>query len=463
MKKSLIALSILLINTSFAYEAAITERVAGKEELNAKEVVFLSGEPVVFEGTLEYEESIKGEEETREYTYNLEAEDGSSLRRELEYTITKQEKANGQIVSSWTLEEYSETLSINNINYTLKSYDISRTQIDDVKPVGNYYSGNINLEKTYTSDNDRITLVGTGNIYGYDTAWAKNETINMTYTVSSKNKDWTGKYTTTHSDTDQKKIKNVKNSITQISFNDSYVVLENNINTLKYNSEMPEFYNGKALEYIIRDSASYKYESFPVENRMASYNLTGLTGHWGESAIRQAFALEYMDEWKNGVTSPDSGVTRGEFAKIMALVLKLDTDEYEEHEMTFRDVFESNKYYDYIRTLNAIGVVSGDSVTKFSPNRIVTRAEAVKMIINAIGFENKAPEAMPNLNFSDVDEIPAWAVKFIYVANAIGLVNGDENGNFMPNKQLTKAEIATITNNLVKYLTEEITTEYILQ
>jgi hypothetical protein len=97
------------------------------------------------------------------------------------------------------------------------------------------------------------------------------------------------------------------------------------------------------------------------------------------------------------------------------------------------------------------------------PNRIVTRAEAITMIINAIGFENKAPEALPNLKFTDVDEIPAWAVKFIYVANDIGLVNGDENGNFMPSKQLTKAEIATISNNLVKYLTEEITTEYVLK
>ena len=30
---------------------------------------------------------------------------------------------------------------------------------------------------------------------------------------------------------------------------------------------------------------------------------------------------------------------------IMALVLKLNTNEYAEHQMTFRDVFESNKYY----------------------------------------------------------------------------------------------------------------------
>ena len=462
MKKSLIAL-ILLTSISFAYEPVITQQVAGKEELNAKEVVFLSGEPIVFEGTLEYEQSIKDKEETREYSYTLESEAGDTLRRELEFSITKQEKSNGQIVSSWVLEDFSETVKIGNKSYVLDRYNISRTQIDDVKPVGNYFSGNINLEKIYTADKDKIKVVGTGSIFGYDTAWAKNETTQMTYTVSSKEGDWTGKYTISLSDTDQKKIKNVQNSVTQISFNDSFVVLENNISTLKYSSEMPEFYNGKALEYIVKDTDSYKYESFPVENRMASYNLSGVRGHWGEAAIRQAFALEYMDEWQNGVTSPDSGVTRGEFAKIMALVLKLDTKEYAEHEMTFRDVTEKNKYYDYIRALNAVGVVSGESSTKFIPNRIVTRAEAVTMIVRAIGFENKAPEALPNLRFADAEEIPAWAVKFIYVANSIGLVNGDENGNFMPSKQLTKAEIATISNNLVKYLTEEITTEYILR
>lgn len=462
MKRFIALSALLLISTSFAYEPVITQRVAGKEELNAKEVVFVSGEPVVFEGTLEYEESVKNDAETRVYEYDLKTDAGDTLKRELEFSIEREEKNNGQIVSKWVLDEYSESIKIGDITYALENYDISRTQIDDVKPVGNYFAGNISLEKRYTADTDTITIVGTGNIYGYDTAWAKNETIKMTYTVSSEENDWTGKYIITKSDTDQKKIKQIENTITQISFDDSYVILENNISTLKYSSEMPEFYNSKALEYIIKENGSYKYESFPVENRMASYNLSGVKGHWGASEIKKAFALEYMDEWQNGITSPDSGVTRGEFSKILALVLKLNLNDYEEFEMKFRDVTENNKYYNYIKALNAEGVVSGESATKFMPNQIITRAQAVTMIINAIGFENKAPEVMPNLKFADVDEIPAWAVKFIYVANDIGLVNGNENGEFMPNKQLTKAEIATISNNLVRYLTEDLSEEYIL-
>lgn len=460
MKKAVILLSLLLMNISFAYEPVITQMVQGEEALNVKEIVFISGEPIVFEGTLLYEQNKKGEFETRTYEYDMSSAAGDLMTRELEFTISTEEKSNGQIVTSWVLDEYEEGYTIGEKAYVLSKYNFSRTQIDDVKPVGNYFAGNINIEKIFTGDEEeRIKVTGSGDVYGYDTAWAKNETVSMNYTVS--NGEWSGTYSTITSDTDQKKVKNVKNSISQISFNDSYVILENNISTIKYSSEMPEFYNGKALEYIVKTSDAYKYESFPIENRLASYNLSGIRGHWGEGEIRKAFALEYMDEWTNGITSPDSGVTRGEFAKIIALVLKLDTNEYVDHQMTFRDVTENNKYYEYIRALNAVGVVSGDSKTKFMPNRIVTRAEAITMIINAIGFENKAPEALPNLKFSDIDEIPTWAIKFIYVANNIGLVKGDTNGNFMPNKQLTKAEIATISNNLVRYLTEEITAEYI--
>jgi len=84
------------------------------------------------------------------------------------------------------------------------------------------------------------------------------------------------------------------------------------------------------------------------------------------------------------------------------------------------------------------------------------------MIINALGFEDKAPEPLPLLTFNDSSDVPSWAEKYIYMGHKIGLINGDENGNVMARKQLTKAEIATITNNMVRYLIEELSEEYIL-
>ena len=112
--------------------------------------------------------------------------------------------------------------------------------------------------------------------------------------------------------------------------------------------------------------------------------------------------------------------------------------------------------------LTKAGVVEGTGKSKFQPNAVISRAEAMTMIINALGFQDKAPEPLPLLTFSDSSDIPNWAEKYIYMAHKIGLINGDENGNVMARKQLTKAEIATITNNLVKYLIEELGEEYIL-
>lgn len=478
MKKFLILFSlILLCSKTYAYEPAITQYVAGNKELNCKEIIFISGKPVELEGTVSISESNKGESATESYTYSLSDKNGNTLSRDLEFEITFSEKSNGQISKVWSLTDFSESIVIDSTTYTLEKYDYSKTRLDDVKPVGTYFAGNINVNKIYSdgSENGEIRLRGTGNLYGYETSWANNETVNMTYTISvtpDEGKGWSGKYRTTTSDTDKKNIIYIENRPTEISFDGGFMTSENNISTLRYYSELPEFYETKMLNYIVTDEGALKYESFPVETRLANYSLPGIKGHWGEKAIRQAFALEYMDEWKNN-TTPNSGVTRGEFAKIISLALKIDMGEKNkatanskvedtEKKVAYKDVPESNEYYKYIMALTEKGVVKGTGNSRFQPNAIISRAEAITMIINALGFEEKAPEPLPLLSFNDNADIPKWSEKYFYMANKIGLINGDEHGNAMPLKALTKAEIATITNNMIKYLIEELGEEYIL-
>jgi len=460
MKKiSLLAL-LLIFSVSYGYESTITKQVMGKENLEAKEVVFLSGTPILFEGTVEIEESNKSDVTTKSYEYNLTSSSGGTLTRSLEFSISSQEKANSQIVENWTLTDYTESIEIAAVNYELIEYEYTRSDIRDLKPIGDYYSGNINSLKTYNTQDGQVKINATGSVVGYDTAWSKNETIRMNYIIQDMEDSWTGKYITIVSDTDQRKIKYIENYPTEISFDGSFIMTENNISTLKYTSEMPEIYNGKILDYIQKDENAYKYESFPIQNRLADYNLPGIKGHWGEFELRKAFALEFMDEWDNTDT-PDTAVTRGEFAKILALLLKLDIEDYTDNKVIYRDVSVNNEYYRYIRALTEKGVISGTGNSRFQPNAVISRAEAITMIINAIGFENKAPEAIPLLMFNDADKVPKWAVKYIYMANKIGLLNGNEMGQVMPDKKLTKAEIATICNRLITYITEELGEEYV--
>lgn len=476
MKKILLLLcGFLYFSVAYAYEPTITQIVAGQEELNCKEVVFITGEAIVMEGTAEISASKKGASQTESYSYTLQDANGNTLTREMSFAVTSEEKSNGQVTKVWELEDFDESIVINNTTYTLEKYNFSKNRLDDVRAVGTYFAGNINISKEYSdgSETGKIKVVGTGSLYGYDTAWAKNETVNMTYTISNiqDTGSWTGKYKTTTTDTDRKVVSYIANRPTEISFDGGFMLSENNISTLRYSTEMPEFYGTKALDYIVTDEGSYKYESFPIERRLANYSLRGIKGHWGEKALRQAFALEYMDEW-NENTTPDSPVTRGEFAKIMALALKLNQQENkqannrdnlgQEQKSIYKDVPETNKYYEYIMALTEAGVVKGTGNNRFQPNAVISRAEAMTMIISALGFEDKAPEPLPLLNFADSADVPNWAEKYIYMAHKIGLINGDEQGNVMARKQLTKAEIATITNNMVKYLIEELGEEYIL-
>lgn len=476
MKKILLFfVLIMLFSVSYAYEPAITQYVSGSKELNCKEIVFISGKPVELEGTVSISESGKGENAKESYSYSLTDKAGNSLSRELEFEVVATEKNNGQVSKVWNLIEFSETLVIDSVTYTLEKYDFSKSRLDDIKPVGTYFAGNLNIKKTYNdgSEEGKVIIVGSGSLYGYETCWANNETVSMTYTISTMSEEgssWTGKYRTITSDTDKKNIIYIENKPTEISFDGGFMISENNISTLRYWSELPEFYETKVLNYIVADEGAYKYESFPVESRLANYSLPGIKGHWGEKALRQAFALEYMDEWKNN-TTPNSGVTRGEFAKIIALALKIDTNSKTDNKtvdnstkgvekLKYKDVPESNEYYKYIMALTEKGVVQGTGNSRFQPNAIISRAEAITMIITALGFEDKAPEPLPLLNFNDNADIPKWSYKYFYMADKIGLVNGDEFGNVMPRKALTKAEIATITNNMVKYLIEDLGEEY---
>jgi len=455
----------LLISTTYAYEPSIYQEVSNSDELSCKETVFLSGEPVTLTGTLSISESGKGETMKETYEYALSDKNGNSVSRELTFSIVAEEKANKQVSKVWELTEFSETVVVGDKTYTLDKYDFSKTRLDEVRPVGTYFAGNINIVKEYSYDTGSVTVLGSGSIYGYDTAWAKNETVSMTYTLSNKpgnDYSWSGKYKTITSETDKKKVTYIANRPTEISFDGGYMLSESNLFTLRYSYEMPEMFNGKVLDYIVKDEGSYKFETFPKETRLPNYLLKGIKGHWGEMALRQAYALEYMDEWDANDT-PNTAVTRGEFAKIMALALKLDLEKKSDEEIIgYKDVQPSSPYYPYIMALTREGVVKGTGNARFQPNAVISRVEALTMMINAIGFEDKAPEPLPLLQFNDVAEIPEWSEKFVYMANKIGLVRGDEFGNLLPKKQLTKAEIATMTNNMVKYLIEELGEEYIL-
>lgn len=92
------------------------------------------------------------------------------------------------------------------------------------------------------------------------------------------------------------------------------------------------------------------------------------------------------------------------------------------------------------------GIVSGKTATQFVPNDNVTRAEFIKMLVLASGANlDYNVKVMNDVNEGD------WFFKYVGKAYAMGLIKGDELGNFNPNAQITREDMATMIYRLIGY------------
>jgi hypothetical protein len=97
-----------------------------------------------------------------------------------------------------------------------------------------------------------------------------------------------------------------------------------------------------------------------------------------------------------------------------------------------------------ITTLAGMGIVSGFPDGNFRPDTNVTRADFVTLLTRALGLREN-PEAAARLRDAD-----HWARGAIGAAAEAGLVTGYLDGTFLPNRQITRAEIAAILARVIE-------------
>ncbi|MDP4180570.1 MAG: S-layer homology domain-containing protein [Bacillota bacterium] len=475
------------------YEGGISSgEVAGKTTYEYQEVNFLSGQPVVLKGSLTIKKALKGNAVSSTYTYDLASIDKSSnLKRTLIYNTLISKKDNGQSVEETSLNSKPvETIKIGNNNYTLTSYDFSRTNLTDMKPAVNYYAGNISGRKIYSigssssgsasQSSGTITLDITGKFYGYDQYWGTTEVEELNYIVQSEKKNgakvekWGGSADVTYSTSTTKQIRYVENKPNEISFGGGYVQTQSNSSILEYTSNLPAFDPSNApSDNMVTSKDSLKIETFPVQTRLKVPNISQLKGHWAENDVRMLYSLEVLTD-NDSSFNPDQYMTRAEFAKAIilagkevpqdsALISKTTTSASTKKTQTvptFNDVTQDNLYYNQIESAFKRGFLNGKGESNFNPNDYLTLAEAITVFIRGLGLEDMAPESGAVTTFKDNDSIPGYAKNAVSVAQQIGLVKGDDKGNLNPNAKLTNAKAAALLNRFIVYMRDGIRKDY---
>ena len=86
--------------------------------------------------------------------------------------------------------------------------------------------------------------------------------------------------------------------------------------------------------------------------------------------------------------------------------------------------------------LYSYGIMVGDENGDLRLNDIITKAEVVKMISCAYDVDVSSNDSLVNNYFNDIPQ-NHWAIKYINIAKELGIVDGDENGNFKPEDEIT--------------------------
>ena len=107
--------------------------------------------------------------------------------------------------------------------------------------------------------------------------------------------------------------------------------------------------------------------------------------------------------------------------------------------VVFPDLNEAVWATEAVTYLKNKGVINGDDKGNFNPNKSVTRAEFVKMVVLATGL---APEN-GETGFNDVTA-EHWSASYINAAVKSGLVNGVSDNEFNPGAVITRQDMAVI-------------------
>ena len=171
--------------------------------------------------------------------------------------------------------------------------------------------------------------------------------------------------------------------------------------------------------------------------------------HWAYSSILNLYNKNIISGNSDGSFAPERAVTRAEFIKMLLGAIDAKTAENSQ-KTEFADVTKDDWYYTYFDKAYILGLVTGDSMGNMRPMDMISREEMAVLIYRAITLNN---EEVKNDNipaFNDKDEISLWATDAVNYLTAQGILKGSDKNTFNPKSNTTRAESAAVIERIIK-------------
>ena len=160
-------------------------------------------------------------------------------------------------------------------------------------------------------------------------------------------------------------------------------------------------------------------------------------GHWAESKISEAYTKNLVSGESKTRFVPDREITRAEFVAMLVRAAEMRPQKYED---VFADVNGEEWYARYMQAAYEGGIVKEVYVR---PNDFITREEMCDMVVRA--YERDGEAYASELSFDDIANISDKVS--VSKAFGLGVISGYDDNTFRPQNGLTRAEAVTVIIN----------------
>lgn len=164
------------------------------------------------------------------------------------------------------------------------------------------------------------------------------------------------------------------------------------------------------------------------------------SSYWGYADIEAAAEAGLMNGTGNGKFSPNLKVSVAQFLTLLGRLVFPDTK-----------VAEGDTWYGpYVIKAQGAGLLTGTQVDTGNVEAEISRydmAVILRAAAKRLGVKEKSAQSSEVTDYLDISTRYADAVLAVY---GMGLIKGDQNGNFNGSSTMTRAEVATVIMRLAK-------------
>lgn len=160
-----------------------------------------------------------------------------------------------------------------------------------------------------------------------------------------------------------------------------------------------------------------------------------ISSHWCREYVEAMEAAEKLNNYFYGTFEPDKPITRAEFVKMLLTAYDISISEGVSRFADSVNHFAKNDIY----TATQIDIINGVSEYEFEPDSPILREQAAVII-----GRKRNLSGSKNLGFDDKDDISPYAAEYIDACVKNGIIMGYEDNTLRPRNNITRGEAAAM-------------------